>query len=683
MTCQTRISGIALGLLLAAPVVAEMRVEVVDRHLDTAGAFLAYTEFELSGEPLAELLGLDLDVLDPYQQDQPTGFDYVAGIESYEYSEEAMYAVNYQSRIGPHLVNGPRNRARGHSHEVLQERLAELAESVGFEVADLPANLYPISVPYRRAMAAFEGDVDLRTTGSDTLVWSDATGTQKEVEALLPAYLGDYASLGWQESGMTRELEPAAIGGMLLKEVMWAQDFLGGMHVIESDEEVEADSSHMDHTGKYALGVSAADGVNGVILTEISLDKLQMLQSQLAYDGKDLGAKIQPGYDPEKQAIWFPHRLAVTEKQQQGVKGMAAMRVVDARSRLRDTWLLLWPVSEFLGFSEQRQAAGDVNPAFRAVFDGHPFAAAPAPNRDASFDNDKVSDDGFSMAMNLSQMLFRNLQSLHFNAALGTLVDIWDGKPGQHVSTYDVAYSLVALAIFQRAQDALPVGYASAGAGEGLGTPLGQEALVLLRRQADFIVDRLIAENGLASDGASFSGTQWMLDKNQSLDAQFAVIRGLGAAFVATGDARYRQAARALYITLDEQRYDAALGTWRQDVHTPWTAAAISSGLRVAMLQLRNRGSENAPALELARLADRYTAWFRTIINGSSVNQGMQLAEWPGDSGDHFLASSAAVRMSGKQKMIADGPLDQDADGVALVGDAPAVMASVVRVRKK
>jgi len=123
MTCQTRMAGIALGLLLAAPVVAEMRVEVVDRHLDTAGAFLAYTEFELSGEPLAELLGLDLDVLDPYQQDQPTGFDYVAGIESYEYSEEAMYAVNYQSRIGPHLVNGTRNRARGHSHEVLQERL--------------------------------------------------------------------------------------------------------------------------------------------------------------------------------------------------------------------------------------------------------------------------------------------------------------------------------------------------------------------------------------------------------------------------------------------------------------------------------------------------------------------------------------------------------------------------------
>jgi hypothetical protein len=42
-----------------------------------------------------------------------TAFDFAAGIDSCEYSEEAMYAVNYQSRPGPQLVNGPVNAVRG------------------------------------------------------------------------------------------------------------------------------------------------------------------------------------------------------------------------------------------------------------------------------------------------------------------------------------------------------------------------------------------------------------------------------------------------------------------------------------------------------------------------------------------------------------------------------------------
>lgn len=94
---------------------AGAKVEVLDKSFDVAGGMLAYTEFELSGEPLAEGLGLDLDVLNPSAVNKPTAFDYVAGIESYEYSEEAMYAVNYQSKMGPHIANGPLNASRGGS----------------------------------------------------------------------------------------------------------------------------------------------------------------------------------------------------------------------------------------------------------------------------------------------------------------------------------------------------------------------------------------------------------------------------------------------------------------------------------------------------------------------------------------------------------------------------------------
>ncbi|KYD21494.1 hypothetical protein [Geobacillus stearothermophilus] len=49
-----------------------LHVPVADDHFDTAGNMFAYSEFELSGEPLAEGLGLDLDTLDARKPDEPT-----------------------------------------------------------------------------------------------------------------------------------------------------------------------------------------------------------------------------------------------------------------------------------------------------------------------------------------------------------------------------------------------------------------------------------------------------------------------------------------------------------------------------------------------------------------------------------------------------------------------------------
>lgn len=57
------------------------------------------------------------------------------------------------------------------------------------------------------------------------------------------------------------------------------------MHETKTDEEVEAESSTQD-SGPYSLGVSAADGFQGLVLTEISIDKMQIRQNQLVYNGK-------------------------------------------------------------------------------------------------------------------------------------------------------------------------------------------------------------------------------------------------------------------------------------------------------------------------------------------------------------------------------------------------------------
>ncbi|ELI6433048.1 hypothetical protein [Aeromonas salmonicida] len=623
------VQAIACALLSGA---AQAAVKVEDKTFNTAANMLAYTEFELSGEPLAEALGLDLDVLDANRADEPTPFDFAAGIESYEYSEEAMYALNYQSGMGPHLVNGPQNLARGGTLADLGKRVLAMAEAVGFPADEVPQGMYPLSLPYASANPEFAQAVNTTPVNGDQVTIKTAKGTEKTVKTQVPAYFRDYATLRW--SGADNLLNPAAVGGILLKEVMWSQDFLGGMHVAESDEEVEAASATMDQDGKHKLGVSAADGFNGMMLTEQSIDKLAIMQGQLGFDGKQLGANITPQYDPSKGIVYFPHQVKVTETSKNDVGAIGKLEVVDDSAQLRDAWMMLWPLSEFYAFSDQRTANTNQNPAFHAVFDGAPFAAAPAANKGSDAAKLVAGEDAFSLALNLSGMVFKNLNALHFEPKAGTLVDSWQaGKQGKHVTTFDAAYALVALQIFQRAQDALPVGYAAGDNGElDLKTAQGQQALVLIRQQADFILGQLMGKNGLVYDGLTLGGKP---DAGQSVDAQFAAVRGLTAAFLATSDAKYRNAARELFIATDKAYFNAKAGTWlagKQGEYTPWTQAAISGALRAAMLNLRNEGTEKAPALELAQLTQRYVGWFRGTVNG-----GMQMAEWIGDSGENVI----------------------------------------------
>ena len=48
-------------------------------------------------------------------------------------------------------------------------------------------------------------------------------------------------------------------------------------------------------------------------------------------------------------------------------------------------------------------------------------------------------------------------------------------------------------------------------------------------------------------------------------------------------------------------------------------------------------GAEKAPELELAQLTQRYVSWFRGTVNG-----GMQMAEWIGDSGENVIEGASS-----------------------------------------
>ena len=630
------LSGSAvMALSASASAEGSASVKVLDRTFDVGAGMFAYTEYELSGEPLAEGLGLDLDVLDPDQADKPDPFDFAAGINSYEYSEEAMYAVNYQSRLGPHLVNGPVNAKMGGTLESLGKRFIELAKSVGFSPDELPQNMYPITFPLDKGVPELGQAADVTPVSTSEIEITTHEGKAEKIKAVTPGYFRDYATLAWRKDGMDPAFTPVAVGGQLLKDAMWSQDFLGGMHVTATDEEVDdITSTDMDHDGKHSLGKAAADGINGVILTEITWDKLLTLRDRFGYDGKTLGAAIGPDYDASKHPVWFPDKVGLTLVQKNGVNALGALKVEDGGSSLRSTWMMLWPLAELYGFTDQRTANTGQNKAFLAVFDGDPFPAAPAANRGTDPSAYVKADDPFSLVETLSNLEFQNLETLHLNKDAGTLVDSWaDGKQGDTVTTFDAAYTLVALDIYQRALDALPVGYASASSGKPLDTEAGKKALSLLRMEADFIVSKLIGPDGLVAD--SFTIGKGASDKH-SLGTQFAVIRGLSAAFVATGDESYRTAARKVYDAVDAHMVDKATNLFdptpgKPFEVTPWTAGAVSAGLRELLQTLHNREGENDPALDRAALAQRYTDWFHV------VGRGMQLAEWLDDTGEHLV----------------------------------------------
>jgi hypothetical protein len=625
----------SLAVLIAATPASAASVKVLDNTFDVAAGMFAYTEYELSGEPLAENLGLNLDVLDADQADKPTPFDFAAGIDSYEYSEEAMYALNYASHLGPHLVNGPVNTARGGTLEDLGKRVIDLAKAVGFSPDELPQNLYPLTFPLDKGVPEYGQTVDVTPVSTAEVDATTHAGKEVKLKAVKPAYLRDYGTLAWRTDGADLAFTPAAAGGELLKDVMWSQDFLDGMHVTESDEEVDdIASTDMDHDGKHSLGVSSADGVNGMLLTEITWDKLLTLRNQFGYDGKMLGAPLGPDYDATKHPVWFPNKVAVTLDQKNGVNALGALTVADGGSSLRNTWMLLWPLAEAYGFTDQRAENKNENKAFLAVFDGDPFPAAPDANRGSDPAKYVKADDPFSLVETLSNVVFQNLATLHFNKAAGTVVDTWaDGKQGDTVTTFDAAYTIVALDILARAVDALPVGYASASSGAPLDTAQGKAARALLKSEADFIVGKLIGTDGLVADSFTIGKGA---SAGQGLGTQFAAIRGLSAAFVATGDESYRAAARKIYDAVEAKMVDATAGIFSPNpgkpfTVDPWENGAVSAGLRELLENLSNKEGETDPVLDRAALTKRYTDWFHV------VGRGMQLAEWLDDTGEHLV----------------------------------------------
>lgn len=626
----------AMSALLACSVAVtgcsnDIKVNVSDYNFDTAGNMFAYAEFELSGEPLAESLGVDLDVLDAGKIDSPTAFDYVTGIESYEYSEEAMYEVVEKSGLGLHLVNGPATaeeakQAGVANNELLASRFQHMADSVGQPAEDIQRNMFPTFIEYASGDPQYAQKID---TGK----FADG-----DDGSYIPNIQVDYASLRWDRDKMKKQLIPAAYGGTMLKQSLWAGDFLGNLHDAKTDEEVDASTAKEGPEADQGLklGVSAVDGMQGMILTDEVWNKLLYVRDNLYYNAssKNLGAlSSTPGG-------YLPHAIDVEENGDKDFANVKSLKVNDGRSLLQDQWLMLWPTSEFFGMTDQRTANPNRNPAFARVFDGDPFPAAPAVNVDADDSNDVASTDPYTVAHDVLLATFDNVKNRHWNDKVGAFVTEADGdKQGTQVDTFQAGYTIEAMRMFERAIDGLPVGYANGDAAEGLKTEQGAAAKDMIVKQADFILNTLINKDGLAVTG--YDTAKGAASKQTSLQAQIGAIRGLTSAFLATEDEKYRDAARKLYVAMDAKLWDNKLKAYHTSgdkaEYDAFTAGGVSAVYRMALQQLKNTSDDaDAPkALDQNAIQDRYVAFFRQVINGPSLTEGMQASEfW--DTGDVY-----------------------------------------------
>ncbi|GLH64556.1 hypothetical protein [Parageobacillus sp. G301] len=613
---------------------ADLQVPVTDYTFDTAGNMFAYSEFELSGEPLAEALGLDLDVLDPRKMDKPTKFDYTAGIESYEYSEEAMYEVTEKSGLGLHLIHGPvteqlAKNVHKSNDEALADRFYELADSVGYPREEIFRNMFPTLIEYASGDPHYAQKVD-------TSVYAE-----NDDGTYVPVYQVDFQSLRWDRDKMEKVLTPSAYGGVFLKQALWAGDFLGGFHTVDKDEEVEAKTPNDDKDKNIALGVSSADGMQGMILTEQIWNKLNYIRDHLFYNANNQSLTKAEGsrYNPANGFVYLPHKIQVVEDGNKLAPNVKQLKVEDPRSLLQDQWLMLWPASEFYGMTDQRPENKNQNPAFLAVFDGAPYPSAPKENLDADAANDISSTDPYSVNRDVLLQVFKNIDAMHFNPKIGAFVEEHDGKQqGKRVDTFQAGYTMEALRIFERAIDGLPVGYASGEDAKGLGTPEGKRALELIKSQADFIVKHLMRKDGLVANG--YVVGEGAEKSEPTLLAQLGAIRGLTAAFLATKDEQYRDAARKIYAAMDEHFWDKQLRVYRTGKgkieYTPFVAGALSGVFRVALNNLNNTETdETVKALERETIISRYVDFYDRIIDGPSVEEGMQASEfW--DTGDVY-----------------------------------------------
>lgn len=597
--------------LLTLPLLLTAQVQITNTDTYyTADQMLLANEINESGEPFAEALGYNLDDLDPFVADFPDSISYTLGIENYEYSRYQLGTIISRSGMGLHMMWAPViSQMAAMETDPNFDGMYTMGMSNGFNEDDeLMKNIMHFSMltnhaapgnPWPQFAEFISGNPHLpQSIDADNFAWAD------------------FSTLRWDRSLMDKTLNPAALGQTLMKQYLWAQDMLSAFHDAD-DNGIDPDGFaspdfdggfEFDPDNNVYFGGDGLDGFIGMVLTAEAINKVKFIITQLAYDGSTLGMIDPMTYDPMTGIKFIPHKIAITET---SVHPMLppqpdTFTVTDASSQLFDQVSLLWGTVNFKNMMDPDNSSDGAHLAYHSVFDNDPFPAdmtqtgAPGP---------------FDLMKGASKVLVQNLFALHYNGEAGTFVDesgLAGGMPapGDVISTVNAGYLL---AIFKQVIE------------EFSGTPLEGMAFDALTSQADFLVNNLQDTNGgyynafTLGIGADTSA--------KLVESQAAAIRGLYAAFEATGNENYLAAADVAYSYLIDNFYVPAALSFRTvegngiGTYTPYNFAIVAGALREAAIV---GGHGEAPAI--------YTRYFSTIADAMQLSEGEATGEAGGDS---------------------------------------------------
>jgi len=596
-------------LLMSLTTLVYSQVQITDTSIYyTADQMFLANEINESGEPFAEALGYNLDDLDPFILNQPDSISYTLGIENYEYSRYQLGTIITRSGMGLHMMWAP----------VIMEMAAMepagfdgsfTGEPNGFNEDDelmknimhfsMLANHEPPGNPWPQFAEFVSGDPNLpQSIDPINFAWND------------------FSTLRWDRSLMDKNLNPAAMGQTLMKQYLWAQDMLGGYHDLDGNgidptPDVSpdfTDSPNFDPNNNIYFGGNDLDGFVGQVLTAESINKVKFVISSLAYDGSTLGSVDPATYDPMNGISYFPHLVEVTEGSvDPNLPPQAtSFSITDPVSYLHDQNSFLWGTLNFVNMMDPDNSSSPAHLAYHHVFDGDPFPAA-------------MSQTGmpgpFDLMKGTSKVIFMNLMSMHYNMSEGTFVDQSEllggiAQPGNEISAFNAGYMLVILKLV---------------AEEFSGTPLETMAADALSAQANFVINQLSDQNGRFYNGYTIDAGA---DISSTLvENQAAAIRGLYAAYQATNDNIFLQAANDGYQYLIDNFYVSPATAFRTEegndmaIYTPLKIAALSGALREANMVGEFEGS---PLI--------YTRFFKKVANAMQLSEGEPSGETGSDS---------------------------------------------------
>ncbi|HEY1814010.1 MAG TPA: hypothetical protein VGG74_16780 [Kofleriaceae bacterium] len=347
------------------------------------------------------------------------------------------------------------------------------------------------------------------------------------------------------------------------------------------------------------LGSSDIEGFQAqMFILEVEARADDWLTSLTTGDGATLSGFTSIGaaesYGYASPLRWFPGSIAVAETDDPSTGfPIPAYSLASADSHALDLIGLAMGYSEFFALTDQANPdVGGSQPAL-AYFDGDPF---PADNQLP--DGEATLHD---RALAMIRVAIVNLDRLHVDPASNIIVDdvTFSGTTptrGTTVSTTTVAYALLGLRTVLRscgselelysnntpdtmtagALDSLPISFPSDAT-----LTFSARARQLVLAHAELLYNSLTDATGRAYDGWDLAANA-PLDQSDVLDAHTAAVRGLFAAYLATGDTKYRTRAIAVYDRLEATFYQADARIYTETASAP---SVQYTPLRFALLQ--------------------------------------------------------------------------------------------------